>query len=424
MAHLDVHAKATLPSNAPVVRAMRERTCTAPNAVARTTFGFGRILAASFTALLAASCGVSDDEAENESRGIAEMSSAIASASGDPLTTQVLDDLGRPGKSGNRIRHVLVFGDSLSDVGTYGVGVVAAAGGGKFTTNPGPIWSEMVGALLGSPVTPFRQGLAGSSEVLGGTGFAMGGARVAQQPGIGCDPDPTTGSCKTWMTIPVAQQIGDYLGANSDRFDPDQLVFLLAGANDILYQLGVFQANVQAGEPVDPAQAAALGAVQEAASDLVTQVQRIKTKGGSRVVVLNVPDLSDTPFGNAADTAPVRPLVAAMVQYFNQTLAAGLQGTGATLLDLAAREKDVVSNPKKYHVKDTTTPACDAEKIAELTGGLVTDGISLFCSSQTLVKADAPLKHLFADSLHPSTVGHAVVASFVLVELWQRGLLR
>jgi len=35
------------------------------------------------------------------------------------------------------VRQVVVFGDSLSDVGTYKVGPVAQVGGGRFTTNPG-----------------------------------------------------------------------------------------------------------------------------------------------------------------------------------------------------------------------------------------------------------------------------------------------
>ena len=60
-----------------------------------------------------------------------------------------------------------------------------------------------IGILFGARVTPFRQGFDGMSQVVGGTGFAMGGSRVSQQPGIGCDPDPATGACRQALTIPV-----------------------------------------------------------------------------------------------------------------------------------------------------------------------------------------------------------------------------
>lgn len=321
-----------------------------------------------------------------------------------------------------RIRQVVVFGDSLSDVGTYKVGVIAQVGGGKFTTNPGPVWAETLGVLLRARVTPYRQGFDGFTQVLGGTGFAMGGARVSQQPGIGCNPD-ATGACTAALTIPVTQQISDYLGANSDRFRRDQLVFLLAGANDLFFQLGVFQAKVTAGMPAAQAAAEALEAVQAAALELAGQVRLVLAKGATRVVVLNLPEISATPFGKAPETAPVRELIAGMVQMFNGTLAAGLEGTGATLLDFHAEFLRVLDNPYAYLVREINVPACDPAKISALTNGLEQGGSSLFCSRHTLVQNGAALTYMFADSVHPSTLGHLIIARFVLIGIWKRGLL-
>jgi phospholipase/lecithinase/hemolysin len=321
-----------------------------------------------------------------------------------------------------RIRQVVVFGDSLSDVGTYKLGVIAQVGGGKFTTNPGPVWPETLGVLLRARVTPYRQGFDGVTQVLGGTGYAMGGSRVSQQPGIGCNPD-ASGACTAALTIPVTQQISDYLDANDDRFRPDQLVFLLAGANDIFFQLGVFQAKVTAGVPVDLATAEALGAVQQAALELAEQVRLVRAKGATRVVVLNLPAISETPFGKAPETAPVRPLIAGMAQLFNGTLAAGLDGTGATLLDFHAEFLRVLDNPYAYLVREIDVPACDAAKISALTNGLEQGGSSLFCSRQTLVQRGAAVTYMFADSVHPSTLGHLIMARFVLIGIWRQGLL-
>jgi phospholipase/lecithinase/hemolysin len=321
-----------------------------------------------------------------------------------------------------RIRQVVVFGDSLSDVGTYKVGVIAQVGGGKFTTNPGPVWPETLGVLLRARVTPYRQGFDGLTQVLGGTGFAMGGARVSQQPGIGCNPD-ASGACTAALTIPVTQQISDYLGANGHRFRRDQLVFLLAGANDIFYELGVFQAKITAGMPVEQARAEALRAVQQAALELAGQVRLVLAKGGTRVVVLNLPAISETPFGKAPETAPVRPLIAGMVLMFNGTLAAALEGTGATLLDFHAEFLRVLDNPYAFLVREINVPACDAAKISALTNGLEQGGSSLFCSRQTLVQNGAAVTYMFADSVHPSTLGHLIMARFVLIGIWKQGLL-
>ena len=329
-----------------------------------------------------------------------------------------------------RTREVLVFGDSLSDVGTYKVGTIAQVGGGKFTTNPGPVWAETIGVLLRARVAPFRQGFGGVSQVLGGTGYAMGGARVSQQPGIGCNLEAT--GCTAALTIPVTQQIGDYLAANDDRFRRDQLVFLLAGANDIFFQLGIFQAAVAACFSLPPseiqpcvgqAQNGALAEVQKAALELAGQVQRIIGKGATRVVVLNLPEISDTPFGNSPEAAPVRPLIAGMVQLFNGTLAAGLGGTRATLLDFHTEFSRVIQNPYFYLVREINVPACDAAKIEAITGGLEKGGSSLFCSRQTLLQNGAALTYLFADGVHPTTLGHLIVARFVLIGIWKEGLL-
>ena len=37
---------------------------------------------------------------------------------------------------------VVSFGDSLSDVGTYSPVITSSFGGGRFTTNPGEVWTQ------------------------------------------------------------------------------------------------------------------------------------------------------------------------------------------------------------------------------------------------------------------------------------------
>ncbi|HET9734989.1 MAG TPA: SGNH/GDSL hydrolase family protein [Burkholderiales bacterium] len=406
----------------------------------------GAALVSLLAALLISACGSGSEEstpssgsapqnaAQNSTQDTEWLEAAeqVAAPGGDAaLAVEALREVPAAAlASARRIRQVVVFGDSLSDVGTYKVGVIAQVGGGKFTTNPGPVWAETLGVLLRARVTPYRQGFGGVSQVLGGTGFAMGGSRVSQQPGIGCNLEAT--GCTAALTIPVVQQVSDYLAANGDRFNRDQLVFLLAGANDIFFQLGVFQAKVTAcfslpqseiPSCVDQAQNEALAAVQQAAFELAGQVQRIRGKGATRVVVLNLPELSETPFGKSPEAAPVRPLIAGMVQLFNGVLAAGLNGSGATLLDFHAEFTRVLENPHAFLVREINVPACDAAKIAAITNGLEQSGSSLFCSRQTLLQNGAAISYLFADSVHPTTLGHLIVARFVLIGVWKNGLL-
>src|SRR5580700_9220108 len=81
---------------------------------------------------------------------------------------------------------VVSFGDSLSDVGTYAPVATADFGGGRFTTNPGQIWTQNVAQYYGDTLTAAQTGGFGVPLApASGLGYAQGGARVTLQPGIG-----------------------------------------------------------------------------------------------------------------------------------------------------------------------------------------------------------------------------------------------
>jgi outer membrane lipase/esterase len=89
------------------------------------------------------------------------------------------------------------------------------------------------------------------------------------------------------------------------------------------------------------------------------------------------------------------------------------QPAGA-VVDALALFKDVRANPARYGLTNVTVPACDAAKIAAITGGAITDGSSLFCNATPGVPfnglrdgADA-LGWMFADGVHPTSGGHKV----------------
>lgn len=299
------------------------------------------------------------------------------------------------GGSNNNVNSVASIGDSLSDLGAYKWGPVEAAGGGRFTTNPGSIWVEKVADYYGTTISRNRTAGVGnpSPTVYGGLGYGQGGARVSQLPGVG---DAITANA-----MPCRDQVTAHLSAVGGRVPSDQLVFVLCGANDVFYQLGVFNASVNGGMPLQTAQANAITAVTTAGTELAAEVKRLVAAGGSKIVVLNVPDSGATPFGTSAG-APAQALITAMTDALNNALKAGLTGTaGVQLLDLNTFNKGVYANPSAYGFSNKTLPACNTSS-------------SLICAPSNLVAAGADQSYMFADGVHPTTRGHSVFADYVI----------
>ncbi|TFW20711.1 SGNH/GDSL hydrolase family protein [Duganella callida] len=162
-----------------------------------------------------------------------------------------------PGDQTTKVKYAsqVSFGDSLSDVGTYAVGTVAALKGGKFTINgdntaisstlTGKNWTELVAAQIGvaAPCAAVT-GLDGDASKgfsvpatahAGCYGYAQGGARVTNPVGPN---NKLTGSALGALTYPVATQIANHLKAVGGKFKGDELVLVMAGGNDALFQLG------------------------------------------------------------------------------------------------------------------------------------------------------------------------------------------
>ena len=155
------------------------------------------------------------------------------------------------------------FGDSLSDVGSYAVGTVAALKGGKFTINgdntainpelTGKNWTEHLAAQFGLPAPCAAEtGLEGNAaqgfsvarvKHTGCYGYAMGGSRVTNPVGPN---NRLTGSALGALTVPVATQIANHLAVSGGKFSGTEVVFVMAGGNDALFQLGSLQAAATA----------------------------------------------------------------------------------------------------------------------------------------------------------------------------------
>ncbi len=344
------------------------------------------------------------------------------------------------------------FGDSLSDVGTYDVGVVKLQGGGHFSINgvgaTGLLyinWTEFLAATLKlSQPCAAETGLmpvVGAVPVIGdetptfhdasngGTclNYAQGGSRVTLQPGPGnrllfnpTDPS-TSGDALGALTIPVHDQITNYLNNNGQTFSPNALVTVLAGANDVFVQTATVTAEITAGMPQAQAVGGAITAMTQAADDLAGDINTmILAKGATHVVVVNIPDASLTPSAAQSGAAGIA-LTKQLVQTFNTELAAKLQaGPSLLLVDAFTASEDQATNKAQYGLTDVTTSVC-------------TSSSSLLCTKNTLISAVAPAASAapataantfeYADGVHPTPYGYRLLAELVSEQMAIKGWL-
>ncbi|UVW28365.1 SGNH/GDSL hydrolase family protein [Massilia sp. H6] len=171
-----------------------------------------------------------------------------------------------------RFTQQVSFGDSLSDVGTYAVGAVKTAGGGKFTINGdgtakspdlnGKIWVDFLAAELKLPAPCAAQtGLVGNAAMgfsvpivqhLTCFNYAQGGSRVTNPVGPG---NPFTNSPIGQTTVPLVTQVANHLARTGNKFSGTELVTLLSGGNDVLMQLNTLSSAATAAGNAAGAQA-------------------------------------------------------------------------------------------------------------------------------------------------------------------------
>jgi len=270
------------------------------------------------------------------------------------------------------------FGDSLSDAGNFASQL--PPGTGKFTTNPGPVSSEVLAQ---------RFGFAAMPSTLGGTNYAYGGARAALLPGVVDSP------LSPMSAVPVVSQVTQYLAKGAA--DPNALYAINGGGNDFLYQF----TRYATGTPLPEVQAA-LGA---AAVDLAKQAAILKAAGANanNIMVWYLPDVGTSLYGAATGQGP---LLTAASNSFNVTVGATLDalGIGAIRLNSALLQNEVLKNPAAYGLKNVTGIACTTPPNVTIAT----------CSPSTLVSPDAANTYFFANGSHPTTAVHQILGDYAI----------
>jgi phospholipase/lecithinase/hemolysin len=322
------------------------------------------------------------------------------------VTISMLSACGGHGGSGNGAAatpaggvnlQIVSFGDSLSDVGTYAP-IASAVGGGRFTTNPGQVWTQEVAQHYGDTLSAaFTIDITHKLSAQSGLGYAEGGATVATPANLYDFLTDVIGN----IEMPVNQQVSSYLGAHGS-FNSSQLVLVWAGANDVL----------RAG-----ALPAAAPTVETAANTLAQIVGQIVQAGATHVVVVNLPNIGLAPEGIASSDGGAN--LTQLSQLFNDTLNAALQTDGlqgkVIQIDSFTWLNEIIANfQANGFAVSNTGRACDPTKTP--------DDTSLLCSPATYVSANADQTYMFADELHPATRLHALFAQYVEQQIANSGL--
>jgi phospholipase/lecithinase/hemolysin len=339
---------------------------------------------------------------------------ALLAACGGGSGNVTGDQSTQPPAGGIRLQ-VVSFGDSISDVGTYAVTPgPLTLGGGRFTTNPGQVWTQNVAQYYGDTLTPaFRGGFGLPLSAAGGLGYAEGGATVNTAV-----TDDTSGV----TTMPVTKQVQTYIQAHGS-FNSNQLVLVEAGANDVLN-------NAQALSQGQIDQATAVSNIQTAAITLAGAIGQILQAGATKVVVANMPNIGLAPLG--ASSADGGTGLTQLSGAFNLTLKGALTQAGidqkVIQVDVFTRMSDLVANYQANGFKvGTGGTACNLQKmIAAATAAKVPNpssfGTSLLCSPDTYTEANADQTYMFADEIHPTTRMHQLLAQLVEQQIAAHGI--
>jgi phospholipase/lecithinase/hemolysin len=215
------------------------------------------------------------------------------------------------------------------------------------------------------------------------------------------------------MAVPLAAQFSNHVTAHGN-YTGTELVTVMAGANDVFmyFAQAVTAVNADAFElAVQSAEAQLKADATTLASNIQTQVL---DKGAKYVVLVNVPSIEKTPFGQSTGEAGAAALKR-MVEAFNSTLQSALGGMAkVVVVDAYAQSLDQYQNPAQYGLKNVSLQACGPNALA---------GSSLACTTANVVAGVDVSTSLYADDVHPTPVGYKLLEQLIALKMAQYGWL-
>ena len=303
----------------------------------------------------------------------------------------------------NPYSNFVVFGDSLSDAGTFTDSGGPAGATERYTNRTGPNYQDGSGEFYSLNSTQLLGGRLGftpdqtassSSAVRAGQGqpdgnnWAVGGYRT----------DQILDSITSQSATGERTRAG-YLPSNGFRADPNALYYLTGGGNDFL------QGRVTS-----------LPQANAAADRLVDSVRTLQGAGARYIMVWLLPDIGLTP---AINGSPLQAFTSQLSAQFNSELVSQLQSVNANVipLNVPVLLKEAFANPAQFGL------ATDQNLVGTcFSGNSCTENARYGINSAT----PDPTKLIYNDAVHPTEAGQRLIADYaysLLAAPWEATLL-
>lgn len=302
--------------------------------------------------------------------------------------------------AGQGFSGMVIFGDSISDPGNHFMkfGTTAhqpfqpvpdssyAIGGHHFTN--GATWAEQVAAAL-------RMANSGGPALRAHgifTNYAMGRARARQCNAV---PAACAGGEYPLGVVDLSFEVSRFLTDFAGSAPVGNLYVMEIGGNDLQDALFALQ--------TDNSGVTSVAIIQNAVLAEAGNIQALYAAGARNFLVLTAPNLGFTPFVQSLGQ-PALTLAAQFAAAYNGGLSQALTALSAQpgisfiSFDFNALIAQIELQPGAYGISDAVDPC--------LNFGVMGQAI---CAM--------PNKHLFWDGIHPTTVGHGLIATAVLQAL-------
>jgi phospholipase/lecithinase/hemolysin len=348
------------------------------------------------------------------------------------------------------ITSVKVMGDSLADVGTFGI---------KFTIQGNDTYPERIAQLYGLPkgcnFFAFTGTTFAANPTAGCTNFAIGGGVINAASGPYTSQDPRiignqfstanlagNFSAKDLLIIDgggndAAALVTAYLAQPTDAGASYQALLATVLAPAQMGALG----TACAGGPTAGCQAALAGAggtyMTSLANNFYDTIQtKALDKGAQQVALLNMPGITNTPLfqgvlkqietqAGATVRAQSEALFKGWVVAFNTQLATRAAGNAkVALVDFYTEFNNQIASPAQFALTNVTTPACADKGSVAATWGTCTDA---FLAANPPAGATGGANWYktwaFADGFHPTAFGHQLLSQLISRSLAVAGWL-
>ena len=303
----------------------------------------------------------------------------------------------------NPYSNFVVFGDSLSDAGTFTDTDGPAGSGKRFTNRTGPNYQDGSGEFYSLNATQLLGGRLGFTP----DQTAASSSTVRPEQGL---PDGNNWAVGGYRTDQILDSItsqsatgertrAGYLPSNGFRADPNALYYLTGGGNDFL------QGRVTS-----------LPQANAAADRLVDSVRTLQGAGARYIMVWLLPDIGLTP---AVNGSPLQAFTSQLSAQFNTELVSQLQSVNANVipLNVPVLLKEAFANPAQFGL------ATDQNLVGTcFSGNSCTENARYGINSAT----PDPTKLIYNDAVHPTEAGQRLIADYaysLLAAPWEATLL-